>query len=991
MANLHIILCLVIGLYYSNTIPIPTPYPKQKEIKPESELRFGYGMSFQYHGQMLHGLNHYNLLVGLEIPDLRIPDYYSPAQDIYSYQFCEENNKPETQVWYKTCTNVWPAVQTAIRKVHDLRYEITQIYEEEFPAIIPNYKVSPIQEPQYQNKSPQVSRKKRFITDIIGLGIQAFSAISQHRKQSKLEKGMKQLKHRQTILDHKIEALEGEMISINKETFEELHYLKRELELTGYNIKVITTEIKNVQYQLSKHMERIMDNSKSILFLSGTISVLLPEMERYLALHERVKSELDHILDALDNLPNNLLSHSVVIPSVLKRMIEHAKQQLAEKYTNYELVITKVHDYYNLPLSSFDYVDGILGVFVPLFIRPNLQEPMYVYNVKTIPVPYHINSEMVDETESEKVYTQIIPDTDMVAMNRDTYINVDQSELKQCIKFSVMYFCEQTFLMKHTSEHTCEKQSPDLIKDKCNIQYYPELDPTPQILDAGKHILLGNIPEPWSVVCSKNDPIPNPLEASKYVIIKKKDLCQCSLSTGTWYIQENIFHCEEEASSDLQLYYTVNMAVMIYDFLKEIEEAEVRDISLYAEPVKYDPVKINLVDIKTDKVIGDTYQRLAFKRVMKNKIDYMMDTNEANHVSSGHNKYQTILFILIFIFVIILIICLFGKFLGLNSHFQKILATVNKITASIKTLLPATLPAVTQAATITHDDVELHIDNFDILIYAIQIMIVMVILIATIWLCIQFWKCINTRNLGKLQEKLTFMKFLYADKTDLYIQFMSNYMTWTVYLGSVYDNPEGIEAVGQFLNGDVTLYKGCVFDFLTIQWDNINLSQHDLDLWLPSSLPVSLTSKLFLRKLFDNPKTLFRIIAYNPQNGKVRPITSLYKLLPVEEVVSSDIRNHQLEIAFSEPEEQAICEEYPRRIENCVSDSDDDVPELEFIPDLTPEEKKAKQLIHDKRFDQDTEVAIQLSLDCSAAYQKLNDNQPRSTQNTVTDKVTQHH
>ena len=411
------------------------------------------------------------------------------------------------------------------------------------------------------------------------------------------------------------------------------------------------------------------------------------------------------------------------------------------------------------------------------------------------------------------------------------------------------------------------------------------------------------------------------------------------------------------------------------------------------------PVEIDLVDIKTDKVIGDTYQRLAFKRVMKNrdnrlytnKIDYMMDTNDISDVFSGHYKYQTILFILIFIFVIILIICLFGNFLGLNSHFQKILATINKITASIKTLLPATLPAVTQAATITYDDVELHIGNFDILIYAIQIMIIMAILIVTIWLCIQFWNCINTRNLGKLQEKLTFMKFLYADKTDLYMQFMSNYMTWTVYLGSVYDNPEGIEAVGQFLNGDVTLYKGCVFDFLTIQWDNINLSQHDLDLWLPSSLPVSLTSKLFLRRLFDNPKTLFRIIAYNPQNGKVRPITTLYKLLPVEEVVSSDVRSHQLEIAFSEPEEQALCEDYPRRIESCVSDlDDDDVPELEFIPELTPEEKEAEQLRNDKRFDQDTEVAIQLSLDCSAAYQKLNDNQPHSTPNNMTDKVTQH-
>ena len=58
---------------------------------------------------------------------------------------------------------------------------------------------------------------------------------------------------------------------------------------------------------------------------------------------------------------------------------------------------------------------------------------------------------------------------------------------------------------------------------------------------------------------------------------------------------------------------------MIYDFIKEIEEAEVRDISLYEEPVKYDPVEIDLVDVKTDKVIGETYERLAFKRVMKNR------------------------------------------------------------------------------------------------------------------------------------------------------------------------------------------------------------------------------------------------------------------------------------------------------------------------------------------------------------------------------------
>ena len=68
--------------------------------------------------------------------------------------------------------------------------------------------------------------------------------------------------------------------------------------------------------------------------------------------------------------------------------------------------------------------------------------------------------------------------------------------------------------------------------------------------------------------------------------------------------------------------------------------------------------------------------------------------------------------------------------------------------------MPAALPSTVQVATITHGDVELHINYFDIQTYAIQIKIVMAILFAIVWLSIQIWNCINIRNLGKLQEKL---------------------------------------------------------------------------------------------------------------------------------------------------------------------------------------------------------------------------------------------
>ena len=45
--------------------------------------------------------------------------------------------------------------------------------------------------------------------------------------------------------------------------------------------------------------------------------------------------ELDHLLDALDNLSSNLLSHSAIAPNVLKSLLDNVNDQLNEKYPDY--------------------------------------------------------------------------------------------------------------------------------------------------------------------------------------------------------------------------------------------------------------------------------------------------------------------------------------------------------------------------------------------------------------------------------------------------------------------------------------------------------------------------------------------------------------------------------------------------------------------------------------------------------------------------------
>ena len=54
------------------------------QLEKKSVIKFGWGMMFDYYGQMLHGLNKYNLIVGVKVPtvsdlNLQIPYMLQPS------------------------------------------------------------------------------------------------------------------------------------------------------------------------------------------------------------------------------------------------------------------------------------------------------------------------------------------------------------------------------------------------------------------------------------------------------------------------------------------------------------------------------------------------------------------------------------------------------------------------------------------------------------------------------------------------------------------------------------------------------------------------------------------------------------------------------------------------------------------------------------------------------------------------------------------------
>ena len=105
--------------------------------------------------------------------------------------------------------------------------------EKEIPAVVPKFELkqhesmttaySEMESVSYIGTRSQ--RRKRFITDLISLDIQCFTAFNTNRKVNQLKKGMKKLFEQQHHLENKVVRLEEDMISLTHVAIEGLQHI----------------------------------------------------------------------------------------------------------------------------------------------------------------------------------------------------------------------------------------------------------------------------------------------------------------------------------------------------------------------------------------------------------------------------------------------------------------------------------------------------------------------------------------------------------------------------------------------------------------------------------------------------------------------------------------------------------------------------------------------------------------------------------------------
>ena len=567
-------------------------------------------------------------------------------------------------------------------------------------------------------------------------------------------------------------------------------------------------------------------------------------------------------------------------------------------YPEYELVLEDTHNYYNLPLVVYTYEQGVLGIQIPVFIKPRLLLPLHLYNLRTVPVPFHMNEKEMDSTESKFTYTKLIPSTEILGMSSDTNINLNSKMLEECYKIGTVYFCEVKFLTKYRGEHTCESaiyhyEHPKEIKKQCTFEYYPHLEPEPELLDAGNYFLLAHLPTPWSVDCKNTNQLPGPLEGSAYTIVMKSDKCGCEIQAGVgtiWHVQGNIDYCPEMQSmnTDITFYYPINMAVMIYQNEEEINKLRITDNSLFVKPYPFDPEEANVVVGGDSKILDDEIPSVNMDKAMNqinnkkyaSKEDYAIAMTEPRNWVNGQSPWFGFLLfgVMATIILTIVVVPWVMKTCSISDKIQKLTSGLTKV-AAIQGISPPMVTALEDK-----DLVSLEIQGgFGLL----MIVLFIIAVIFGLWLLKKVLKYVckyyEMDNLSSIQTKKSWYNYMKFDKTHIYVQLQhpGQPISMELYMGTYFGNPESLVVRRNFENLDLEFEPRWCFDYINIKWSNCSLAIRSLELQSPDFMQVPLLKKYLVRRVFSKEQVKFRLVAYNPSTCEIRALEE-FKLCKVK-------------------------------------------------------------------------------------------------------------
>ena len=248
-----------------------------------------------------------------------------------------------------------------------------------------------------------------------------------------------------------------------------------------------------------------------------------------------------------------------------------------------------------------------------------------------------------------------------MAINQENYIPLDERQLRLCNKMGSTYYCENSYVLRHGSEHTSEsviyyRTDPKMIIKHCRAMFTSWQNFPPKVLDAGETMILFNLPRPWILVCGKHKR-PHEIQIATYKILNRTELCKCSLTTGTFLLDETLVQCTPEICSQangvFKMLYAINKIIFDYlqvnndvtlegDVLQALSELLLQKPQYNWSLVKWHegtPLPDNVINKKDQGVIAELAAVMDYI-VSDTEKEAFQDENAFQKAQNGFNTFM---------------------------------------------------------------------------------------------------------------------------------------------------------------------------------------------------------------------------------------------------------------------------------------------------------------------------------------------------------------
>ena len=213
------------------------------------------------------------------------------------------------------------------------------------------------------------------------------------------------------------------------------------------------------------------------------------------------------------------------------------------------------------------------------------------FSIEIVPIPLDAETYLGEKRE----YTQIIPETEYIALTDNNYVPLTQVQISLCAKIGYTYYCEYAHLLKKCTEHTCMSviyydQESAITANQCKTIVTFDNTPELRILDASNILILSNLQKPWTIAYKDISRVFE-IEYSTYHILNRSELCECSLTAGNYLLSQTDTNCgdmPEARDGYFTTYYAFNkiiLDVIIVKFDIQVDDRTITQSTLLHDDI----------------------------------------------------------------------------------------------------------------------------------------------------------------------------------------------------------------------------------------------------------------------------------------------------------------------------------------------------------------------------------------------------------------------